>query len=311
MAKIIRVTHKVFGSTGATSYFAKFGSLQAGSPIKSKDIATIQSLPAWDSGWQDAIYAANKAMLLEDMNAFSYAHSLQIAYLLQEGLPEWDAATEYHENSVVKLPLTLGGSVGSPQEFVSLQNNNVGHTPPVGATDTWWKWINPPVVTPTAVPPGTILPYGGIVLPSQFIWCDGVAYDGGLSTYAAVYAAIGTRWGNGGGASNWFNAPDLRGVGLRGNNDFGIGDAADAFIDPDRLTRVLRKPGGATGNAIGTYQLDEFKAHVHTQISSYNAAVPSGSGYPLVKNDETVPTGSTGGNETRMKNAAVGFIIKL
>jgi microcystin-dependent protein len=311
MAKITRVTHKVFGGSGATSYFAKFGSLQAGTPVKSKDIATIQSLSAWDNGLQDAIYAANKAPLLEDLNALFLAHSTQVAYILQEGLPEWDAGTTYFENSKVKLPLSLGGSVGAPQEFVSLQDNNVGHTPPVGSSDAWWAWVNPPVVTPTAVPPGSIVPFGGIVLPSQYIWCDGAAYDGGLGTYAALYAAIGTAWGNGGGGANMFNAPDLRGVGLRGNNSYGVGDVADAYADPDKLTRGARKAGGATGNAIGTFQLDQFASHTHAIYDPLAGADTNSGGPNYNAASNLVTTQATGGNETRMKNAAVGFIIKL
>lgn len=60
------------------------------------------------------------------------------------------------------------------------------------------------------LPSGTILPFAGSVAPTNFVFCDGLNYDGTNPTYAALFAAIGTNYGNSGGASH-FNVPDLRG----------------------------------------------------------------------------------------------------
>lgn len=137
MAKITRATQKVFGGDGSSDNFAKFGSLVAGAPIKTKDIATIQSLAAWDEGWQDAIYGANKNLLLEDLNAFSFLHSRQLAYLLQQGIAEWDSGTTYYTGSLVMA------TDGSGDVYLSLQDNNLANAIPGHAGNAFWSWWNP------------------------------------------------------------------------------------------------------------------------------------------------------------------------
>lgn len=151
MAKITRQTHKIFGLSGSSDNFAKFGSLVAGSPIKTKDIATIQSLPAWEEGFQSSIFGANKDILLEDLNSFSFEHSRQLAYLFQAGIAEWDAATEYSIGSLVQLT-TAGDATGNV--YMSLIDVNVGNALPTGTSNANWRLINPPnyIVGSTATP---------------------------------------------------------------------------------------------------------------------------------------------------------------
>ena len=57
-------------------------------------------------------------------------------------------------------------------------------------------------------PPGMIVPYGGSRAPAGWLLCDGSAVS--RSTYAALFAAIGTAFGTGNGSST-FTLPDLRG----------------------------------------------------------------------------------------------------
>ena len=58
-------------------------------------------------------------------------------------------------------------------------------------------------------PPGSIVAFGGSMAPSGWISCDGTAVS--RTTYAALFAAIGTAWGTGDGTTT-FNLPDLRPV---------------------------------------------------------------------------------------------------
>lgn len=136
MAKILRKTLQQFGLAGPTSSFGQFGSKEAGVPQTSQDPDVIQQLAAWDNGWQDAVVTANKAAYLEDMNGWCYVHSYMAAYILQQGIPEWDSGTTYYQNSVVQT--------NSGQWFNSLQDNSLGNTPPVSASDAFWQWVNPP-----------------------------------------------------------------------------------------------------------------------------------------------------------------------
>lgn len=162
-------------------------------------------------------------------------------------------------------------------------------------------------------PPGMIIPYAGDesslspAVLNAWIPCDGRAIS--RTTYANLYAAIGTRWGSGDGSTT-FNVPDLRGLFLRGVDQTSIGAAGR---DPDANLRGVIKPGGASGNNVGSYQSDSFKSHSHgahgvggagTLIySHYDAAINGFENYSGV-------TTSTGGSETRPKNAYVLYLIK-
>jgi microcystin-dependent protein len=63
------------------------------------------------------------------------------------------------------------------------------------------------------MPAGIILPFGGTSAPNGFLLCDGLAVS--RSTYANLFAAISTRFGQGDGSTT-FNLPDMRGQFLRG-----------------------------------------------------------------------------------------------
>ena len=148
-------------------------------------------------------------------------------------------------------------------------------------------------------PPGTIVAYGGQTAPAGWFLCNGVTLT--RSSYPALFSAIGTSFGSS--SSNTFNVPDFRGRFLRGR-DWGAGR------DPDRTTRSAMAPGGATGDAVGSVQLDAFASHSHN-YSTYGGvnAIPYDPGsYPYPGHSAT--TSSTGGSETRPRNVYVNYIIK-
>lgn len=94
MAKIERKTQKIFAGSGASDDIAVFGSMITGQPVYTDDMDNLQST-AYTQGWGKAI-AANEAPFLEEMNGVQYGFSRQIAYLLQNGIPEWDENTTYY-----------------------------------------------------------------------------------------------------------------------------------------------------------------------------------------------------------------------
>jgi microcystin-dependent protein len=155
-----------------------------------------------------------------------------------------------------------------------------------------------------AVPSGSIMAFAGSTIPIGWIICDGTEVS--RVTYADLFASIATSWGQGNGTST-FNLPDLRGRFLRGVD--GI-----AGNDPDAATRTALNIGGNTGNNVGSYQLDDLKAHNHTFHDIAYPGNPFGNnpGYTLGSQArQTYNTSSTGGSETRPKNAYVIYIIKL
>jgi len=157
------------------------------------------------------------------------------------------------------------------------------------------------------VPPGTVVPFAGGVTPPGWLLCDGAALD--RTAYAALFGAIGTAWGAPDAAT--FNLPDLRGRFLRGV-DHG------ATQDPDAATRGPSKANGNAGDAVGSVQGDDFKGHSHTNppeggfiINGTTTVQVAGyTGGTSGIFNMSYATGSSGGWETRPRNAAVNYIIK-
>lgn len=58
------------------------------------------------------------------------------------------------------------------------------------------------------VPPGMVVPYAGSTAPDGWLLCDGRTVS--RTTYAALFAVIGTAYGAGDGSAT-FNLPDFRG----------------------------------------------------------------------------------------------------
>jgi hypothetical protein len=115
MAKIIRVLQKIFA--GNSNETGVFGSAAADTFVKSTDIEEIQSLDAWESGWTAATLTTLKLPTLNETEGVSRVVTQQIAYLLQEGVPEYNADTVYYENSIVK-------ETGTAKLYKSLSDDN-------------------------------------------------------------------------------------------------------------------------------------------------------------------------------------------
>lgn len=180
------------------------------------------------------------------------------------------------------------------------------------------------------VPPGIISAYGGTTAPDGWLFCVGSAIS--RTTYADLFAIIGTSHGSGDGSST-FNLPDMRGAFIRGVN-------GGSGRDPDVASRTASGTGGSVGDNVGSQQGHAFQTHTHIQNSHYHNVQYGGSGsaqrFSGVANDGLYGgTGSpsyftaigvtatnqnaaaSGGqaqasaNETRPLNIAENFIIKF
>lgn len=163
MAKITRKVAKIFGSSAGANQIAKFGSLAAGSPATysgaTADPATIQSLGNWLSGWFAGVEGANSPAI-EDLNAFCYTMAYQIAYQMQEGIPEWDSSTTYYTGSIVQD--------GSANIYYSLVDNNLNNL----VSDTSkWGYLPNSFANSRQRPTGTTVGIGGIAIsnPIAFV----------------------------------------------------------------------------------------------------------------------------------------------
>jgi alpha-tubulin suppressor-like RCC1 family protein len=140
MSKILRKVSKIFGSSAGTNQIAEFGSLAAGSPTFTTDPVVIQSLSNFLTGWFGAVVGANSPAI-EDMNALCYLYAYQIAYLMQAGVPEYDATTTYYTGSLVNSAGSLYRSVVDNNTGNALSNSSywalaAGLSPGVGSNGT-------------------------------------------------------------------------------------------------------------------------------------------------------------------------------
>lgn len=197
MAKLLRKTQKVFASQANADQIAVFGSMKTGTPDYSSDIEELQSAE-YLQGWSDAILG-DKAPYLEEMNGVQYGLSYQAAYMLQEGIPEYDADTNYSDTAVLKAVDANNNII----LYHSLKADNLGN--PLSDTTSWQRlyittvgYIGQPQFT---------LNFGENVLPDDCIWLEGQALSRTL--YAQLFAVYGTTYGEGDGETT-FNVPDFR-----------------------------------------------------------------------------------------------------
>ena len=165
-----------------------------------------------------------------------------------------------------------------------------------------------------ALPAGMIAPFAMTTPPTGWLECNGAAIS--RSTYATLFAAIGTVHGAGDGSST-FNLPDLRASFIRGfDNSRGVdsGRSFGSFQDqglPAMKGRVQDSHGQA---AINSSQEGSF-TNVFTNgggQSSYRSALQTASTsykYVLFDSTNVIPDASAGG--LRPKNLALMYMIKI
>lgn len=107
-----------------------------------------------------------------------------------------------------------------------------------------------------SAPVGTLMPYLGTTAPSGDKWMIPHGQPVSRSTYAALYALIGTTFGDGDGVST-FNLPDLRGRVLMALDNLG-GAQADVVNAPQARTL-----GGVLGAHRSALSANQIPSHYH------------------------------------------------
>lgn len=163
------------------------------------------------------------------------------------------------------------------------------------------------------VPTGAVMPFAMNAAPTGWLACSGQAVS--RTSYADLFAAIGTTFGAGNGSTT-FNLPDLRGEFVRGVDD---GRGAD------------------TGRAFGSAQAQGTQDHKHRTAQGFDSSAfygwQDGSGNPTFGSEVVNPVTrtATSGNtsvasaarlaytdgmreqsgETRPRNVALLYCIKI
>jgi microcystin-dependent protein len=162
-----------------------------------------------------------------------------------------------------------------------------------------------------AAPRGMISPFAMASAPTGWLSCDGSAVS--RTTYADLFAVIGTTWGSGNGSST-FNVPDLRGAFLRGTGSHGTSNMANG--------------SDFAGPSVGSFENDQMQGHKHANGANNFPEVTGGatnfttggslSMLHISGQHSTTSTpvtdGTNGtpraGDETRPFNAGVNYCIK-
>lgn len=130
------------------------------------------------------------------------------------------------------------------------------------------------------IPAGVTLPYAGATAPSGFLLCQGQAVS--RTTYARLFAAIGTLHGAGDGSTT-FNVPDMRdkfpyGAGKNALGKIG-GEEAHTLTKAELPAVIPDARQSSTGgtNTNASYIKFEYGA---TWTTSNNGFFPLGEGQP-------------------------------
>ena len=146
------------------------------------------------------------------------------------------------------------------------------------------------------VPTGSVLEFAGSAAPTGFLLCDGTLRN--RTTYAALFAVIGTTYGIGDGSTT-FGVPDKR-----GRVAIGAGTGTGLTL------RTLGVTGGEETHAL---TVAELAAHNHTatQVAHNHTATDSGHNHDMTcgrygggAGTNWAATGSTAGASALLDNGA-------
>lgn len=160
------------------------------------------------------------------------------------------------------------------------------------------------------IPAGVIVPFAIATAPTGWLACGGQAVS--RTTYATLFAAIGTTFGSGDGSTT-FNLPDLRGRVVAGLNTLGGSDAnrltvAGCGIEGDNL-------GAAGGTQTHTLTVSELPPHAHSLPSESGAGGGSSVvDYRLDAFNASGTTNSTGdgvAHNNTQPTIVLNYIIKI
>lgn len=168
----------------------------------------------------------------EDVNALFKYLGDQIFYTQNGGIPSYNAAYDYIPGRVV---LYTDNNL-----YKCIQANGASSTVVAPTDSTYWSQIPTYADLVDPVPTGVVLPFGGSTVPEGFLLCNGAAIS--RTTYAKLFAAIGTLYGAGDGATT-FNLPDMRDRFAEGAGTYTVGTAVEAGL-PNIIGSFLAVNGG-------------------------------------------------------------------
>jgi microcystin-dependent protein len=256
------------------------------------DAVQVSGSVSYASGWgldyqkNLATDPTSKPVPRSQTNQLMYDITTNIQQYQQHGVPEFittadngGVAFPYSKYAIVRYD---SSGVGTDYKlYQSLVDSN--STLPTNTTN--WRWLDP---DSEQVPAGTMIDFCGTTKPAGYLKCDGTEGTAGAvsrTTYAKLFAVIGTTWGPGDGSTT-FDLPDFtRSVAM------GAGGTASPII----------------GNTVGSYGGSEDPTLVqHSHTVHYRSDTGATHGVPAAdaagSTDVAVNTDNSGDASPTGKN---------
>ena len=207
------------------------------------------------------------------------------------------------DNAAADITLTLPGGDGNSGD--ALTTDGSGNLSFVALT--------------AAVPTGSVHQMATTTAPAGYLKCNGAAIS--RTTYADLFAIIGTTWGAGDGSTT-FNVPDLRGEFVRGWDDGKGTDSGRSFASSQSSANKQHNHTATVNDSGHNHDFRGFRLEDGSnrspraiadddRRSSRNDA--SDNDTAAVQNATTgitVSIANNGGSEARPRNIALMYVIK-
>lgn len=217
MATLSRLTGKVFAGDADLTDLGVFGSAADNDPTNptgTNTEAQIQAETAYEKGWTDAVVTSKNFPPIEEVNGVLRTISYQACYLLQEGVPVWDANTVYSNTSIVKV------INGNQLDLYISKREQSGNAP---QTDDGTNWVKAVLTGSGRIgePQFTLnftgsLPDGCIELRGQEVPID---------EYGSLYSIYLDTYNDGTEADGKFRLPNFDNLTIWGGSSAGYIDA--------------------------------------------------------------------------------------
>lgn len=182
------------------------------------------------------IYPGDSAIIICNGSAWFSAFSIPAAGITTDSISTTGASGVVVKNSAGATVATLGASAGTVAAFAGNVTSNGEIL--------------------QAAPTGSIMMFAGSSAPTNWLLCYGQAVS--RTTYANLYAVVGTTYGSGDGSTT-FNLPDMRGRTGVGKDNMG-GSAAN---------RITSGGSGITGTTLGATGGTETHVLTTAQLASH------------------------------------------
>lgn len=214
----------------------------------------------------------------------------------QYGFLPWSSLTDYPQGGFAL------GSDGLLYQAVQATGPSTTALDPTNDTSmTYWKAVQFGNKT------GMVSPFAGKVAPEGWLICDGSALS--RTTYASLFAVIGTSYGEGDGSTT-FNIPNLVDYVIRGTTENGsdIGTYTDGRL-PNITGTAKWNLMGVSGDGSYTGALDK-KGNLGSR-HTYVAGTPvSGSDGFEIDASKSSTICTNGATDVRPKSISMCYIIK-